>query len=119
MNEKGLRGKRAEEAAALYLRGAGWEIIERNYRCRWGEIDLIAREGETIVFVEVRSKSNLTFGLPEESIGRRKQEKLRKVARHFLARLGRELPCRFDVIAVAWDAATGEIKSLRHLRNIL
>ena len=65
-------GRRGEELAALYLSRLGFEIVERNYRCRWGEIDIICRRGNLMVFVEVRSKSTERFGTPEETINRTK-----------------------------------------------
>ncbi|MGO0122564.1 YraN family protein [Desulfothermobacter acidiphilus] len=119
MFENRARGKQAEELAVAYLQRAGWQILERNFRCRWGEIDLVAREGDTVVFVEVRSRSNLAFGSPEESIGWHKRERMKKAVRYFIGRYGREFPCRFDVIAIVWDKATGKMASLRHWRNVL
>jgi putative endonuclease len=97
-----LLGRKAEDAAAEYLRQQGYRLKERNYRCSLGEIDLIAEDGEALVFVEVRSRSSAEFGWPQETVNWVKQRKLRKVAAYYL-HCHQELqqrPCRFDVIGV-------------------
>ena len=95
------RGQAAEALAADYLRCHGLSILERNFRCRFGEIDLIAQDGETVVFVEVRMRGRSNFGGAAESITARKRERLRKTARFYLAGL-RTLPrCRFDALLVS------------------
>ncbi|HEX7466326.1 MAG TPA: YraN family protein, partial [Usitatibacter sp.] len=91
-------GGAAEEAAARYLEERGLEIVARNYRTRLGEIDLVARDGATLVFVEVRMRSSERFGGAAESIGWRKRSRLEAAARQYLARLRREPACRFDVV---------------------
>ncbi len=95
-------GSRYEEQAAAWLEQAGLQILERNYRCRQGEIDLIALDGETLVFVEVKYRSGLWAGSPEEAVDRRKQNRIRTVARYYLYQkgLGEDLPCRFDVVGI-------------------
>jgi putative endonuclease len=111
------RGAAAEGLAARFLTARGLVIVQRNYRCRGGEIDLIARDGETLVFVEVRLRRNRAFGTAAESITAAKRRRLRLAARHYLARLGREPPCRFD--AVLLDAlATENIEWLRGVEGI-
>ena len=111
------RGAAAEGLAASYLTARGLVIVQRNYRCRGGEIDLIARDGDTLVFVEVRLRCNPAFGTPAESITAAKRRRLRLAARHYLARHGREPPCRFD--AVLLDAlATENIEWLRGVEGI-
>ena len=111
------RGAAAEGLAARFLAARGLTIVQRNYRCRGGEIDLIARDGETLVFVEVRLRRNRAFGTAAESITAAKRRRLRLAARHYLARLGREPPCRFD--AVLLDAlATENIEWLRGVEGI-
>lgn len=91
-------GARAEKLAAAFLARQGLTLVEQNYRCRFGEIDLILREGETLVFVEVRLRANPDFGGAAASITPAKREKLLKAARHYLARLERIPPCRFDAV---------------------
>ncbi len=100
-----LRGAGAEEAAAAFLARQGLDILERNYRCRLGEVDIVARDGEVLVFVEVRARSGLAFGGAAASVDARKQARLAAAARHYLARLGAEPPCRFDVLT--WEGAEG------------
>ncbi|HXS53565.1 MAG TPA: YraN family protein [Usitatibacter sp.] len=97
-------GGAAEEAAARFLVGKGLQLVARNYRTRMGEIDLVAREGETLVFVEVRLRSSARFGSAAASVDRRKRLRLEAAARHFLARLQREPACRFDVVTLEGDS---------------
>jgi putative endonuclease len=96
-------GAAAEEQAARFLERHGLAIVARNYRTRFGEIDLVAREGATLVFVEVRMRSSPGFGGAAGSIGPRKQARIVAAARQFLARIGPEPPCRFDVVTLDGD----------------
>lgn len=91
-------GARCEEAAARFLEANGLTIVGRNFRTRRGEIDLIARDGEMLVFVEVRLRSSAAFGGAAASITGAKQARLVAAAGAYLARLGSEPPCRFDAI---------------------
>jgi putative endonuclease len=93
-------GGEAEERAAAYLAERGLAIVARNFRTRLGEIDLIAREDETLVFVEVRLRRSGSFGGALESITPAKQRRIRAAAAQYLQRLGREPRCRFDVVAL-------------------
>jgi putative endonuclease len=105
-------GAAAEALAARFLAERGLTIVGRNYRCRGGEIDIIARDGETLVFVEVRMRRSRAFGGPGESITAVKRRRLRLAAQHYLARLRTEPPCRFDAILL--DAlASDRIEWLR------
>lgn len=101
------RGRRAEELASQFLAARGYVIEDRNARFPVGEIDLVAREGETLCFVEVRSASSLDWGGAVASITDRKRRRLIRAARWYLQRL-RALPpfTRFDVVAVHWDHDT-------------
>jgi putative endonuclease len=96
-------GKAAEHYACRYLEKQGLKLIEKNYRCRYGEIDLIMRDKKTTVFVEVRYRSNPNFGSGAESINARKQQKLVTTANHFLQhnRQAMNHQCRFDVISLS------------------
>ncbi len=90
-------GAQAEEQAANYLMRHGLKIIERNYRCRGGEIDLVCHDGATLVFVEVRLRKNKSYGGAAASITLAKQQRLILAAGHYLA--GKPLPdCRFDAV---------------------
>lgn len=91
------QGAMAEDLAATYLGRRGLRLLARNVRVRGGEIDLVCREGDEIVFVEVRLRSHAAYGGAAESIDARKQARLILAARHWLARNG-EQPCRFDCI---------------------
>ncbi|MGZ5036409.1 MAG: YraN family protein [Usitatibacter sp.] len=93
-------GGAAEESAARFLERNGLVIVARNYRTRQGEIDLVAREGATLVFVEVRMRSCERFGGGAESIGWRKRSRIEAAARQYLSRLPREPACRFDVVTL-------------------
>jgi putative endonuclease len=97
---KQLLGKFAENRAEKLLADAGLAILHRNYRCRQGEIDLIARDGDTLVFVEVRSRSRKDFGSAAESITPAKQRRIIAAARHYLAALPRMPACRFDAVTL-------------------
>ncbi len=97
-------GAEAEERAARFLERRGLEIVARNYRTRLGEIDLVARDGATLVFVEVRMRSCSRYGGAAASVGWRKRARIEAAARQFLSRLARVPPCRFDVVAVEGDA---------------
>ena len=91
-------GALAEQLAAQYLKRNGLKLLQANYRCRFGEIDLILQDGDTHVFVEVRLRSSSAFGGAAASIDSRKQAKLVRTARHYLSTLQRIPPCRFDAI---------------------
>ena len=93
-------GLGAEDAAARLLARHGLEIVARNYRTRLGEIDLVARDGATLVFVEVRSRASGRFGGALESVTAAKRRRLVAAARQYLSRLRREPPCRFDVVTL-------------------
>ena len=97
------RGEQAETLAADFLCSKGLRIVARNYRSRYGEIDLIAREGGTVVFVEVRSRSSEAYGGAAASITAAKREKLLKTARHYLAGITPLPPCRFDAVLLSGD----------------
>ena len=102
-------GARAEDLCADLLRAAGLRLVERNWRCRLGEIDLLAEERGTLVFAEVRMRGPGHFGGAAESITPRKRARLVAAANGYLALLGREPPCRFDAILLrALDAGTIE-----------
>ena len=94
-------GSAAESAAADFLARQGLAIVARNYRTRMGEIDLIACDGDTLVFVEVRLRASERFGGALGSIDARKRARIEAAARHYLMRIKREPPCRFDVVTLA------------------
>lgn len=90
-----------EAEAARYLRGLGWEILETNWHCRYGEIDLVARTGETVVFVEVKARRSQSFGLPEEALTPAKRRRLLRSAWTYIDEHGlAHAHWRVDVIAL-------------------
>jgi putative endonuclease len=100
--EKKEIGQKGENLAVDYLQNAGYMVLERNYRCKLGEIDIIARDNDTLVFIEVRTRSSLAFGLPQESINRRKRHQISKVALEYMIRRKlKNIPARFDVVAIS------------------
>jgi putative endonuclease len=100
--------------AEEFLRTHRYTIVARNYRCRAGEIDLVALDGPVIVFVEVRSRSGAGFGTPLESVDGRKQARVGRVAQQFLAaRRWYDRDARFDVIGVRFDAEPPAVEHVR------
>lgn len=91
-------GAQAEQDAAQYLQKNGLKLIQTNYRSRFGEIDLILRDGETLIFAEVRQRSRSDFGGAAASIDARKQQRLILTAQHYLTTLPHIPPCRFDAV---------------------
>jgi len=108
-------GKRGEELAVAYLAEAGYRIVDRNYRCVFGEIDIVAEEGETLVFIEVKSRRSEAYGDPQLAVGREKQKRISRIAMHYLEekRL-RHRPARFDVVAVKLLPADHQIELIRN-----
>ncbi len=94
---KNNAGREAEKIAATFLQSKGLRLIAENYHCRFGEIDLVMQDGKTLVFVEVRMRSNARFGGASSSITPQKQQKLILTAQHYLQAHG-EQACRFDAI---------------------
>jgi putative endonuclease len=93
-------GKDAEDLAAAFLRDRGMTIVERNFRAKTGEIDLVARDGDEVVFVEVRARASRAFGGAAASVDAGKRRRLVRAARVWLAARGWDGACRFDVVAV-------------------
>lgn len=102
MENKRATGGRYEQMAAAFLQEKGYQILERNYRDRYGEIDLIARDGRYLVFVEVKYRASSANGYPEEAVDARKQARIRHAASYYLysRHYPEDTPCRFDVVAI-------------------
>lgn len=107
MNKRQLGGE-YEKLAAEYLKAQGYVILEQNYRCRSGEIDLIARDGEYLCFIEVKYRRETTCGSPFEAVGLHKRMQILKVARYYLMKkkLNLDTACRFDVVAIEGNEIT-------------
>jgi putative endonuclease len=98
-------GTRGEEAAERFLRSLGYEVLDRNWRCRWGELDLVCTKGGTVVFVEVKTRKGEGLTTPAEALTPDKRSRIAAAARAYLsAKRFWERPCRFDLIlAVSGD----------------
>lgn len=97
-------GMQAEEAAAQFLAAKNYRILARNHKTACGEVDIIARVRDMLVFVEVKARVSRAFGQPFEAVDARKQERLRRIALLYLKKLGKEVPIRFDVISISAEA---------------
>ncbi len=104
------KGKQGEDIAVKYLEEAGIDVIARNVRCNMGEIDIVGVDGDTLVFVEVKSKSFGGYGLPQEAVTVAKQRRLTRLAQWYLkSRKMERRSARFDVIAIAWKGGEPEV----------
>ena len=111
-------GRFGEEQAACYLRRRGYKVLERNYRCRSGEIDLIVSKGEYVVFVEVKLRKNADFGEAREFVTYSKQQRVIRAAEYWLIKTGCEKQPRFDVIEIYAPKGTDTVfPTIRHLEN--
>lgn len=108
-------GRLGEALVAEELRRRGYQVIGSQYRCRFGEIDLIARKRGILCFVEVKTRTNVSVGLPREYVDRRKQEKIRTTAAIYLGEKELDCPVRFDVAEVYMDG--GEKPRIVYLEN--
>ena len=112
-------GEKGEELAVVYLQKLGYRILERNYRCPLGEIDIVAKDKDTIVFVEVKSRKTEEFGDPELAVGKTKQRKLTLISLYYLAQKnGSPVAARFDVVAVKMLRDRTEVKLIQNAFDI-
>lgn len=112
---KGL-GDRGEELAASFLEKHGIRVVERNFRCKGGEVDIIARDGDTTVFIEVKTRRNLNYGVPQLAITPFKQRQISKAALTWLAKKRQHnTSARFDVIAILLESDV--TYSIEHIRD--
>jgi len=107
-------GKTGEEIAIQYLLQQGYQVLERNYRCRFGEIDVIAQDGRTLAFIEVKTRRSQKFGPAAAAVTLTKQRHLVKASQVYLTRNHKAYElCRFDVVTVELDALTSHIELLK------
>lgn len=108
-------GRKGEAVAVDLLRRSGYRILGRNVKARFGEIDLVAREGETLCFVEIKSRSGLRFGWPEEAMTRQKRLRLSRLAGWYLQTRRVSAPVRFDVVSILFgpDGAPARTRLLK------
>ncbi len=109
------RGAAAEDAAEAHLRRLGMKIVARNVATRAGELDLVALDGETLCFVEIKARTRSDYGLAIEAVGRRKQERIARAAALFLAQNRSRRACRFDVLGL--DRAEDGTWTITYLRD--
>ena len=110
-----LTGAAGEDYAVRYLQTLGYRIVQRNYRTRIGEIDIIAREGDVLVFVEVKTRTGRNFGLPQSAVDARKQLKITRVAMTYLSKKRETTAfCRFDIVAVQKEGKDFKIELIRN-----
>ena len=110
-----LLGVKGEDLAVKFLKKKGYRILSRNYKTPLGEIDIVAEEGETLVFVEVKTRADNSFGQPFEAVNYRKREKLRKVALYYLKNCcKKDLPSRFDVLSIQ---TRGDKSAIEHITD--
>ncbi len=113
MQKKAL-GKRGEDLALRFLKKKGYKIVERNYICKMGEMDIIAQEKDTLVFVEVKTRTSTAFGPPQLAVNPAKQMQLSKVALNFLKEKRLEdIKARFDVVAIVLRPSGEEIELIK------
>ncbi len=107
-------GKSGEDLAVLFLKNEGYRIIERNYRCPLGEMDIVAADRDVLAFIEVKSRRNAKYGDPQLAVGVKKQQKLSMVAQYYLKErrlLNRQ--ARFDVVAVRMSPQGNRVELIR------
>jgi putative endonuclease len=115
VNSFQIFGKNNESLAAIYLKRQGYLIIEQNYRTRMGEIDIIAKDNETIAFVEVKSRSSAAFGSPKHAITLQKKRKISKVALQYLKSTHQShVRARFDVVAIFSNSGRDTIELIKN-----
>lgn len=114
-------GNIGERLARNHLEAKGYRIVASNYRCRWGEVDLVARDGPAWVFVEVRTRRGDAYGAPEESLTLDKAQRLMQTAQHFLGELqggSAESEWRIDLVAIRLGPGR-RVLDIRHLKNVV
>lgn len=116
MKKKSRLGKKGEDMACTFLENKGFVLVKKNFRCRKGEVDLIMKDHEILVFIEVKYRSSGHFGSPIEAIDTKKQEKLLDVSRYYLYTQAYEGPLRFDAVGIQKHANGHWIE---HLTDIL
>ncbi|GGK83554.1 YraN family protein [Rufibacter glacialis] len=102
-------GKRGEQAAEAYLTGLGYRVLEKNYRYKRAEVDLIAVKGKVLALVEVKTRSTHQYGFPEEAVSAKKEEMLQLAAEHYIEQHQWPHEVRFDIVSVLWTQGKPDI----------
>lgn len=106
-------GSKGEDIAVDYLKNKGYSILYRNYKTPYGEADIISKYNDTLVFVEVKTRSNLSFGNPFESVNYKKQQRLKRIALHYLKTTNVQLKIRFDIISIVAEESDYKIEHIK------
>lgn len=113
-------GKRGETLAISFLKKNGYRIIESNFRCRYGEIDIIAQDGKTVAFIEVKTKTSNRFGSPTQAIDSRKQRQVSKTALAYISQKRlTNYSARFDVVGINIKGSNSEIELIKNAFELL
>mgnify|MGYP000477357359 CR=1 FL=1 len=112
-------GALGESVVIDYLKKKRYQILEQNYRCKCGEVDIIAKDGEYIVFIEVKTRKDNDYGTPSEAVNYYKQKRIVQVAKYYMILKGQEFNARFDVIEVFGTCAGGKLLNgrINHIKN--
>ena len=105
-----FKGNKGENLAVKFLQEKGYKILTRNFRSHFGEIDIIAEKDGITIFVEVKFREGNSYGKPNEAVSNQKIKKIIKTANFWIAKIGEEIPCRFDVITISSD-------KIKHIEN--
>ena len=114
MSKNNDLGKDAEELAVIYLKRKNYRILEVNYRVGYKEIDIICQDGRMIIFVEVKYRSEIHFGYPEDFVNEKKRQNIKEAAFQYIESLDRLTPVRFDIVSIAKD---GNISDILHFED--
>ncbi|MFT5728648.1 MAG: putative endonuclease [Desulforhopalus sp.] len=115
-NLRQILGQKGEKQAAKYLKKKGYKLVTANYRCQYGEIDLIARDADILIFIEVKTRTSTDFGDPAAAVDYRKQQQISKVAHHYLVtHHNDDVDARFDVISIL--SPNGKMTEIEHITN--
>lgn len=106
-------GEKGEELAKRFLQKKGYKLIEQNYKTPLGEIDIIAKDKDTLVFIEVKTRESIEFGYPFESVNYAKRQKIAKAAMSYLKRFKEVPQCRFDVISIFYNSDRPEFELIK------
>jgi len=109
-----MRGNAGEDVAARFLEANGLRIVDRNWTTKFGELDIVCRDKDVVVFVEVKSAGKSSDFLPEDRVNREKQRRIKRLAKAYLRRRRWDLPIRFDIVTVVWQ---GEEPHVKHITN--
>lgn len=117
MDKRRKLGNKGEDLAAEFLKDLGYKVIDRQFNTRFGEIDLVAQDGHELVFVEVKMRTNLAFGHPEEAVHSEKLSRMARAGEMYLRKRNLEsAPYRYDVVAITW--VEGQVPEVVHLKAV-